>query len=150
MATTFQGSSLAFEPFSLKSAGVSSDYSGAANSVSMPANFQAQRTFGPDFDGLSSEVMKNRALINVAGIEGAANTVSTGLSAFGTAKGDLLQAQAYKEAAEKERKASSRSAGIGALGGVLSTGLSLLAGPAAPAVKAAVGIGTAAIKGPLS
>jgi hypothetical protein len=147
MATTFQGSSLAFDPFSLKSAGVSSDYSGAANAVSMPANFQAQRTFGPDFDGLSSEVMKNRAMVNIAGIEGAANTVSAGLSAFGTAKGQLLQAQAYENAAEEQRKAASQSAGIGALGGVLSTGLSLLAGPAAPAVNAAVGIGGAAIKG---
>ena len=145
MATTFQGSSLSFDPFSLKSAGVGSDYSGAANAVSMPANFQAQRTFGPDFDGLSSEVMKNRAMVNIAGIEGAADTVSAGLSAFGTAKGQLLQAQAYKEAAEKQAQASQQSAGIGALGGVLSTGLSLLAGPAAPAVNGALGIGRAAL-----
>ncbi len=140
MAATFRGSSVSFDPVSLQSAGAAGNYAAAGGVVDVGANFGAVASFRPDFDALSAEVMKNKAMINVAGIEGAANTVSAGVGAFGQAKGQLFQAQAYENAAEEAKNAQKSAAGIGALGGVLSTGLSLLAGPAAPAVNGALSV----------
>lgn len=137
MAATFRGSSVSFDPVSLQSAGAAGNYAAAGGVVDVGSNFQAQAAMRPDFDALSAEVMKNRAMINVAGIEGAANTVSAGLGAFGQAKGQLLQAQAYENAAKDAASSRTQAAGIGALGSVLKTGLSLI--PGVGAIAGAVG-----------
>ena len=124
----FAGSDVSFDPQLLQSAGGSGNYSGAASVVDVGDSFLAQRAKAPRYDTLSAEAMKNQAAENVAATEAEAATAAAGLTAYGQVKGSLLTAQGNIKAAEKAAAAKKQAAGIGAIGGIISTGLKLIPG----------------------
>ena len=124
----FTGSGVSFDPQALQSLGTSSDYSAGASVVDLGDSFAAQRSKAPRFDQLSAEAMKNQAAENVAATEAEADTAAAGLNAYGQVKGSLLTAQGKIKAAEKTAAGAKQAAGIGAIGGIIGTGMKLLSG----------------------
>ena len=124
----FAGSEVSFDPQTLQAAGMSSNYSSAADAVDLGAGFKSMREKAPRYDQLSAEAMKNQAAENIAATEAEAETAGTALSAFGQVKGSLLQAQGAIKAAEKTAAAQKQAAGISAIGGIIGTGIKLLSG----------------------
>ena len=116
-----------FSPVSLGAAGSAGNYSAAAGAVDIGNSFTSMREKAPRFDVLSSEAMKNQAAENIAAQEAEATVAGAGLTAFGQSKGLQMQAQATVEAAEVQAEAAKSKAMMGALGGVLSKGLGLIA-----------------------
>ena len=124
----FAGSEVSFDPQALQSAGMSSNYSAAAGVVDLGTSFASMRNKAPRFDQLSAEAMKNQAAENVAATEAEADTASAGLTSYGQVKGSLLTAQGNIKAAEKAAEGQKTAAGIGAIGGIIGTGMKLLSG----------------------
>ena len=127
MATRFATDSLNLAPFSLQSSG-GGDYASAGAVVSAPANYQAQRSFGPRFDQLSAQAMTNDAQLEAAAVNAIASTYGTGISTFGQTAGTFRQAEAYEKAAEEAAKAKQNAAGLAAGGGIVSSLIGLIPG----------------------
>lgn len=117
-----------FEPLTLGSAGARSDFSGAAGVVSLGESFAAMRDKAPKFDTLSAEAMKNQAAEKITGIEAMGQTVGAGLTSLGQTQSAALTARGQIEAAEKAAEAQKQSSMIGAVGGIIGTGMKLLSG----------------------
>ena len=124
----FAGSGVSFDPQSLRSAGSSGNYSSAASAVDIGNSFEAQRSKAPRYDTLSAEAMRNQAAENVAATEAEASTTAAGLNAYGQSKSYQLSAQGRIKAAEASAQAKTKAAGIGAVGGIISTGMKLIPG----------------------
>ncbi len=124
----FAGSEVSFDPQTLQAAGMSSNYSSAADAVDLGAGLGTMREKAPRYDLLSAEAAKNQAAENIAATEAEAETAGAALSSFGQVKGSLLQAQGAIKAAEKTAAAQKQSAGIRAIGGIIGTGMKLLSG----------------------
>ena len=115
-----------FTPIQLQSGASGGNYSAAAGVVDVGDSFAAMREKSPRYDQLSGEAMKNQAAEKIAGIQAESQVMSTGLQAYGQTKGAALTAEANIEAAEKQAEGQKSSAMMGAIGGVLGTGLQLL------------------------
>jgi len=118
-----------FEPMSLASGGSAGNYSAAASAVDLGNSFSAMRDKAPRYDLLSGEAMKNAAAEKIAGIEGIAKATAAGLESYGMAKSYALNAQGQIEAAKKAAEAKNSAAKTAGIGGIISSGLSLLAAP---------------------
>ena len=117
-----------FEPMSLSSGASGGNYSAAAGVVDLGSSFSAMRDKAPRFDQLSAEAMKNQAAETIAGINGMKDVASAGIQSVGQAQSYALNAKGQIKAAEKAADAQKQSSMIGAVGGIIGTGMKLLSG----------------------
>ena len=137
----FAGSAVDFTP---SPSGVSTgSYSGAASAVDLGTSFGSMRDKAPRFDQLSAEAMKNAAAERISAMDAEANVTSAGMTAYGQAYGQKLNAEGRIKAAKAQADAAKQGSMIGGIGGIIGTGLKLFTG----GLGGGIGAGVAAAAG---
>jgi len=120
--TRFAGSAVDFTPASLSAAGGGSNYSAAADNVSLNDTYAAQREKAPKYDVLAQQGIANRSNERQASMQASADVMGQGIAAVGQTKSAALQAEGQIAAAKAQaegQKSSAMMGGIASIAGSL-------------------------------
>ena len=113
--TRFAGSAVDFTPASLSAAGGGSNYSAAADNVSLNDTYAAQRAKAPKYDVLAQQGITNRSNERQASMQASADVMGQGIAAVGQTKSAALQAEGAIAAAKAQAEGQKSSAMMGGI-----------------------------------
>ena len=116
--TRFAGSQVSFDGFQSGAAGGGTNYSAAADNVSLNKSFGAMREKAPKYDELANTAMQTRSAERQASMKAEADVTGAGINAIGQTKSAALQAEGQIAAAKTQAEASKQSSMMGAIGSI--------------------------------